>query len=65
MIQVICNLCGKKVDKEFVYKVKIEPWFEPKLRGMVYRREIDCCEACAKAIVIENNHLWHGRVMRH
>lgn len=60
MIQVICNFCGKKVDKEFVHKVKIEPWFEPKLRGMVYRREANCCEACVK-IMIENNHLWHRK----
>lgn len=66
MIQVICDFCGKKVGKEFVHKVKIEPWFEPKRKGMVYRREFDCCEACAKAILhrlimIENNHLWHGK----
>lgn len=66
MIQVICDFCGRKVMKEFVHKVKIEPWYDPKMVGHVYRRDFDCCEECAKAIehrliMIENNWLWHGK----
>ena len=66
MIQVICDFCGNNMHKEFVHKVKIEPWFDPKCTGHVYRREFDCCEECAKAIehrliMIENNWLWHGK----
>lgn len=66
MIQVICDFCGRKVMKEFVHKVKIEPWYDPKMVGRVYRRDFDCCEECAKAIehrliMIENNWLWHGK----
>lgn len=66
MIQIICDFCGHKVMKEFVHKVKIEPWHDPKMVGHVYRRDFDCCEECAKAIehrliMIESNWLWHGK----
>lgn len=66
MIQVICDFCGRKIGKEFVHKVKIEPWYDPKMVGHVYRRDFDCCEECAKAIehrliMIESNWLWHGK----
>lgn len=66
MIQVICDFCGKKNFKGFTHKVKIEPWYNPRCAGHVYRREFDCCEECAKAIehrliMIENNWLWHGK----
>ncbi len=66
MIQVICDFCGRKIGKEFVHKVEIKPWFDPKTVGQVYRRDFDCCTECAKAIehrliMIENNWLWHGK----
>lgn len=66
MIQVICDFCGQKIGKEFVHKVEIKPWFDPKTVGHVYRRDFDCCEECAKAIehrliMIEGNWLWHGK----
>ena len=66
MITIICDFCGEKMPKEFVHKVKIEPWWNPVTPGHVYRRDFDCCEACASAIehrliTIENNHLWRGK----
>ena len=66
MITVICDFCGAKTVPEFNHKVKIEPWWNPTVKGHVYRREFDCCEECAKAIehrliTIENNWLWRGK----
>lgn len=66
MIKVICDFCGHPMSKEFVHKIEIRPWFNPKSTGHVYRREFDCCTECAKAIehrliMIENNYLWHGK----
>lgn len=66
MIHVICDFCGQKMNKEFVHKIEIKPWFKPKCTGHVYQRDFDCCTECAKAIehrliMIENNWLWHGK----
>ncbi len=66
MIQAICDFCGQKMFKEFVHKVKIEPWAVARTPGHVYQREFDCCEECAKAIehrliMIESNYLWRGK----
>lgn len=66
MIEIICDFCGEKMHKEFVHRVEIKPWFDAKTAKHVYRRDFDCCKACAKAIEhrlthIESNYLWRGK----